>query len=291
VQELQLRLKESGREQRQHAGQLAAVGEQVQAQVAAFRSQQMQLRQEIEHELAAVSGECLASYEAGVAALQRQLESQALAAQRQQGELAAQAVRLKGSMQQLLAALRAELPPLPEAVQAALLCDGPVPQLQQVEEAAQQVAQALAQTLERAEAAAVHSALAGLEELLLPGGAAPAEPSSLRKLLSLSKRQQEKVTAAPAAAAQPQPPPSLEVSEGRLAALLGRCQELLAQLAAGEAQVGQLRQQVATLEATAADYAHKFDQVRRGRGEQALTSGVKQRATCCCFMLLSLSER
>ena len=277
MQELQLRLKESCRErerlQKQHAGQLAAVGEQVQAQVAAFRSQQMQLRQEVEHELAAASGECLASYEAGMAALQGQLERQAATAERQQGELAAQAARLKGGMQQLLAALRAELPPLPEAVEAALLCDGPAPQPQQVEEAARQVAQAVARTVETAEAAAVHSALSALEERLLPGGAPPAAPPSPRKLLSLSKRQQEEVTAATAAAVQPQAPPSLEVSEGRLAALLGRSQELLTQLAAGETQVGQLRQQVAALEATAAGYAHKFGQVRQrvGRWLQAVT--------------------
>ena len=114
MQELQLRLKESCRErerlQKQHAGQLAAVGEQVQAQVAAFRSQQMQLRQEVEHELAAASGECLASYEAGMAALQGQLERQAATAERQQGELAAQAARLKGGMQQLLDLLRQRFP-------------------------------------------------------------------------------------------------------------------------------------------------------------------------------------
>ena len=270
VQELQLRLKESCRErerlQKQHAGQLAAVGEQVQAQVAAFRSQQAQLRQEVERDLAAASGECLASYEAGVAALQGQLERQAATAERQQGELAEQAARLKAGLQQLLAALRAEVPPLPEAAQAALLCEGPALQPQLVEEAAWQVAQAVAQHVERAEAAAVHSALAALEERLLPGGAPPARPPSPRKLLSPCKRQQEEAAAAAAAAAQPQAPPSLEVSEGRLAALLGRSQELLAQLAAGEAQVGKLRQQVAALEATAAGTAHQFFQVRWGAG-------------------------
>jgi SAM-dependent methyltransferase len=69
--------------------------------------------------------------------------------------------------------------------------------------------------------------------------------------------------------------------EGRLAALLGRRQELLTQLAAGETQVGQLRHQVAALEATAAGYAHKFGQVRQrvGRWLQAVT--------CCGAMYSS----
>lgn len=284
MQELQLRLKESCRErerlQKQHAGQLAAVGQQVQAQVAAFRSQQAQLRQEVERDLAAASGECLASYEAGVAALQGQLQRQAATAERHQGELAEQGLHLRSGMQQLLAALlAAEVPPLPEAAQAALLCEGRAPAPQQVQGALRQVAQAVAQAVERAEAAAVDSALAALEERLLPGGAPPARPPSPRKLLSPSKRQQE--AAAAAAAATAQPPPSLEVSEGRLEALLARSQELLDQLAAGEAQVGQLRQQVVALEATVAGCTQQFAQVRccsaGGWGQgQAVCSGSVQ---------------
>lgn len=277
VQELQLRPREAVRERerqaRAHAAQLAALGGQVRAKLAVLRASQLggtagaaslflqptsPGKQERSDDVAASCAECLASYESALAAAQQQLERQVSAAERQQAELAAQAGRMQGALQQLLGALAAEVPGLQAAVvqETILECSsgGSSSGQQQVKAAVQQVAAAVQQHVERAEAAAIDSALAALEGELLPGGQRGAAPSPCR-LLSPSKRQEGGAAAVAAAPA----PPSHEANEARLAALLGRSRELLGQLAAGEAAAAQLRQRVAAAEATAASYSGRFE--------------------------------
>lgn len=94
INELQLRLKEAAREQeraaRQHASQLAALAGQMSAKLTAYRTQQSQLKQQVEGEVAAAAVDCLAGYEAGLAAYKAQLDMQACAAEAQRVELVAQ---------------------------------------------------------------------------------------------------------------------------------------------------------------------------------------------------------
>lgn len=324
MQELQLRLREAVRERergaRAHAAQLAALGGQVRAKLAALRagagcqaspaclplgSPELDgAAAQQGSDVAAACAECLACYETALAGAQQRLERQASAAEAQQAELGAQAGRFKAALQQLLAALAAEGPGLQAAAgaaQEALLEGGAsdstsgtgAPSEKQAKAAAQQVARAVQAHVEQAEAAAIHSALSALEAELLPAGQR-AEAGPQRRLLSPSKRLEASTAAAVAAgpgAGQPAAAvPSLEANEGRLAALLDRSRELVSQLAASQAEVAGLRQQVAVAEAQAASLADRF-QAAQAEGLHAAEAARAAAVAPLQAEVLRLTER
>lgn len=282
VHELQARLRESVRERERlvqaHANQLSALSAQIAAKLVSSRGQQAQLRQQVEGDVQGALSECLASCEAGMASLQQRLDRQTAAADSRQAELAGQADQLEAAMQRLLAALHATVPSIPAAA-AQVLLEGGGGSCSNVassraEAAAQEVARAVREHVEQAEAAAIDSALSAVEsELPASMGASPqpgSQPATPTRLLSPRKRQQQQqqrdYAAAAAAAAAVQQAPSLEYCEGRLAALLARCQELLARVAAGDAQAAALQQRVAALEASLSGCQEQLKQVLNRTG-------------------------
>jgi chromosome segregation ATPase len=281
VHELQARLKESVRERERlvqaHASQLSALSAQIAAKLASSRGQQAQLRQQVEGDVQGALSECLASCEAGMASLQQRLDRQTAAADSRQAELAGQAGQLEAAMQRLLTALRATVPSIPAAA-AQVLLEGGGGSCSNVassraEAAAQEVSRAVREHVEQAEAAAIDSALTAVEsELPASTDASPqpgSQPATPIRLLSPRKRQnqqQRDYAAAAAAAAAVQRAPSLEYCEGRLAALLARCQELLARVAAGDTQAATLQQRVAALEASLSGCQEQLKQVLNRTG-------------------------